>query len=42
MQMPDPVPQPGPIPVEDPSPSDVPPLETPPGGEPEAPIPIRL
>ena len=42
LQMPDPVPRPGPIPVEDPPPND-PPVEIPPEGDPvENPMPVRV
>lgn len=34
MQLPEPVPQPGPIPVEDPPPNDFPPVDIPPEREP--------
>lgn len=41
-QMPDSVPQPANVPIQDPTPSDVPPLEIPPGGDPmPTPSPIR-
>ncbi len=44
LQMPEPIPQPGPIPVEDPPPNDVPPLAPPPDGDPidDPPPPMRL
>ena len=43
LQMPDPVPRPGPVPIEDPPPNDEPVEIPPPGKEPsDEPIPVKL